>query len=54
LTYPVAGDSGSPVAWFDDKANKHMVVGVIILGSEEPSNDQRCGAVGRHTVSKPC
>ena len=24
---------------------------MIILGSEEPSNDQRCGAVGRHSVS---
>jgi hypothetical protein len=27
-----------------------VVVGVIILGSEEPSNDQRCGATGRHSV----
>lgn len=44
------GDSGSPVSWLDPATNKETVVGVIILGSEEPSNDQRCGAVGRHSV----
>ena len=44
------GDSGSPVAWLDPQTQKQTVVGVIILGSEEPSNDQRCGAVGRHSV----
>jgi len=44
------GDSGSPVAWLDTSTGKQTIVGVIILGSEEPSNDQRCGAVGRHSV----
>ena len=46
----VAGDSGSPVAWYDEETGRQTVVGVIILGSEEPSHDQRCGAVGRHSV----
>mmetsp|Transcript_24561 Transcript_24561/g.80470 ORF Transcript_24561/g.80470 Transcript_24561/m.80470 type:complete len:311 (-) Transcript_24561:782-1714(-) len=42
------GDSGSPVAW---KSNTGWrIVGLVILGSEWPQSDWRCGAVGRHSV----
>lgn len=38
------------MAWYDAANKRQVVVGVIILGSEEPNNDQRCGAFGRHSV----